>query len=384
MLRFIPILALAISLTEQVVTPELVPERNYRFPVDDITVESIIKESGSLSKEEAEKRNFKNPVLAYVAPWNTYGYDLAKKTAKKLTHVSPIWFKARPYRQNGALQCKVEGSPDIDRSFMEALKAENWQISIVPLISFEKWGVEAPRFLRDTAAQTRCAHQIVDFLTRNEFDGAVLNMFTTFSFVTRAASPGYKKMIYEAMEEFAQQFTDKSLEVIFSMVPSINSIFYENDAFSGTDFQRLTDMSTFLEIDLFGIPLDDELLEVSPYDWLYKGLKHAENGGANMSRVLMGTHFFGYQNTDPMNFPSPDSSLGEVANKELMEKLKSGKVDIKWDADIWEHAFVHKETVIYYPTLSSLERKFKLAEHFHVGVAIWEYGQGLDYFARVF
>ncbi|VDO35998.1 unnamed protein product, partial [Haemonchus placei] len=40
-------------------------------------------------------------------------------------------------------------------------------------------------------------------------------------------------------------------------------------------------------------------------------------------------------------------------------------------------------TQIYYPSLTSLEMRLNLARKFGVGAAIWDFGQGLNYFTQV-
>eukprot|EP00064_Thunnus_orientalis_P006198 superscaffoldBa00000636_g6214 len=41
------------------------------------------------------KKTFQGPVLGYVTPWNSHGYDVAKIFGSKLTSVSPVWLQLR-------------------------------------------------------------------------------------------------------------------------------------------------------------------------------------------------------------------------------------------------------------------------------------------------
>jgi len=89
----------------------------------------------------------------------------------------------------------------------------------------------------------------------------------------------------------------------------------------------------------------------------------------------LGIPFYGYQ------FKGNERPEPILGNKYL-EILKKEKPSILWDESSHEHYFKFglDDKVIYYPTLNFIWERLQLAEELGVGCAIWEIGQGLDYF----
>jgi chitinase domain-containing protein 1 len=81
-----------------------------------------------------------------------------------------------------------------------------------------------------------------------------------------------------------------------------------------------------------------------------------------------------------------------------IDLLKQPSADVKWNKPAAEHYVETKYVFVYftyfifnfrtqrafYPSLVSIEMRLKLAQELNIGVAIWEMGQGLDYFFNLF
>ena len=114
-------------------------------------------------------------------------------------------------------------------------------------------------------------------------------------------------------------------------------------------------------------------------------------------KVFLGLNFYGYRYDRVGSSTRNDQQqyrMVSIIGRDYVEFLRksSQSSSIIYDSRTHEHVtFVQNgaikqpqhsfpETIIFYPSLKSIYERLKLATKLNVGVAIWDGGQGLDYF----
>jgi chitinase domain-containing protein 1 len=71
-----------------------------------------------------------------------------------------------------------------------------------------------------------------------------------------------------------------------------------------------------------------------------------------------------------------------ILGSQLIDLIKDQELIVQYDQRSEEHVFLKTsdKTLIYYPTLYSLEKRITLANELNTGLSIWELGQGHTFF----
>jgi len=311
-----------------------------------------------------------------VTPWNGHGYDVAKWTTKKYTHVAPVWFQLVPATVNGELSCEFKGQHDIDRGWLEELRKNNSEVKIVPRFIFESNDNELfQQFLTGDSAQLRCANALTAFLLRNQFEGCILEYWLQILVGTRGAALEY---LIEMTELFGKRLHAKDLLFIVPMTPPIQNMEPTSEGKTFLPAQIIprifeaVDYINLMTYDFGGTDAEG----ISPYPWIYNNIQMflSENPD-HASKLLIGLNYYG-RCTGAIT----DTILG---NK-FLEFLANPEFELMWDGVTRESYLQSDFAKCFYPTARSIEERLDLIEKERLGgLGIWEVGQGLNSFTAL-
>ncbi|VDO07983.1 unnamed protein product [Brugia timori] len=335
-----------------------------------VTVAGILNDHNNLC---VEKRKFNHPILAYITPWNNGGHNIAKWAAQKFTHISPVWFQFKPEVKQKT--CIILGIHDMDIQWLADVHANNSKIKFVPrFIIGESARESIERFLYDERWQTNCAQLVVNFIKKNKMHGAVIEVWLQ---VLSLVQKEVKEELIELVSHWAELFHQAELEIIVPLPAPLSDKNKPSGVVMKAELARIISSVDFVNVMTYDYN-SDHFVGVSPFEWIRRNLEYIlSDSSINSSKLLMGLNFYGYA--------SQQTTIKAVIGKDFIEYVTSQSRTLFWNSITKEHFLKTKgEDFCIYPTLASLQIRRDLANHFNVGLGIWELGQGLNYFTCLF
>lgn len=322
------------------------------------------------SLNHVDKKEFPNDLLGFVTPWNSHGYDVAKTFGAKFNYISPVWLQLVP-TSSGTIQ--IKGGHDIDPNWMKDVRANNTNTKIVPRLIFENWNIQLLKQVTDSqSVLLQVVQTIVEFLKEEKFNGVVLELWRQFGGQEKAR-------LHTIIKGISTALTEQGMSTILVIPPGVTPF---PEIFSATDFQLLHPyVEKFIMMTYDHHHGTRRPGPVGPMDWQLRNVlilcEHADNESFR-HKLLLGMNWYG------VDFRG-DGQAEPILGHQYIELLKSVKpTKFLWHLKASEHSFEYREASgmhnVFYPSLKAIKKRVDAAKQFKIGLAIWEIGQGLDYF----
>ncbi|KAK6009097.1 hypothetical protein OSTOST_26009, partial [Ostertagia ostertagi] len=102
---------------------------------------------------------------------------------------------------------------------MEELRRNNSDLAIVPRVLFDDWSDEdIVTFLQNERWMNRCLGDLMNLLTRTQFDGAVVELWASAMIQSRG---GASDLLVEMLSSWGKSFHEKQLQLITPVGPPL-------------------------------------------------------------------------------------------------------------------------------------------------------------------
>ncbi|WVZ69641.1 hypothetical protein U9M48_018400, partial [Paspalum notatum var. saurae] len=348
----------------------------------DVSAREILAEHARIS-ENRSQRNFPNPILAYVTPWNSKGYDMAKFFSAKLTHVSPVWYDLKSDRNRLVL----DGEHNFDAKWVSEVQSSG--SLVVPRIVLEAFPAVV---LLEKKQKAKAIDLIVSECRDKGFDGIVLESWSRWAVYGVLDDPELRymalqfvKQLGEALHSVSSKSSSRRLELIY-VIPAPRMLEPNNQDFGPKDLLQLVDSLDGFSLMTYDFSGPQNPGPSAPLEWVRHSLTTllAAKGSSrsNSRMIFLGINFYGND-----FLLSRGTGGGAITGRDFVHLLEKYKPSLQWDEKSLEHFFIYSDEgvkhAVFYPTLMSLSVRLDEARNWGTGLSIWEIGQGLDYFFDV-
>uniref|UniRef100_A0A1A8C5P8 Chitinase domain-containing protein 1 n=1 Tax=Nothobranchius kadleci TaxID=1051664 RepID=A0A1A8C5P8_NOTKA len=304
--------------------------------VSDLHWKDIVKEERRYCSHI--KKTFQGPVLGYVTPWNSHGYDVAKMFGSKLTSVSPVWLQLR---RRAPETFDVTGLHDHDSSWVKAVRKSNKKVRMVPRLLFDGWSYhDYMSVLGSEDEIEELGSELVDVAKTEGFDGFTLELWSQLGGNKREELVHLVKHICEALKS-------KKLDCILVIPPAVTNT-GQPGMFGREEFEELAPVVDGFSLMTYDYSSGPNPGPSAPLPWVRECVLQLSPNTQWRQKILLGLNLYG------LDFSSHGAE--PVLGGRYVDILREHRPKLLWDEYSTEHYFSYKRNnavkhVVYYPSL---------------------------------
>jgi len=272
---------------------------------------------------------------------------------------------------------RIKGKQDIDAGWMEEVKKTGARIC--PRIIFEEWDTPTlMQMLKNELILGQIAEAIVNLVLTNGFDGIVLEVFSI-------TPEKYLYKVIHMLTHIADKLHQKNRKLILVIPPKSSAA--QRAALTSDHFDKLKSFVDLFSLMTYDYSEPGKFAGMnSPLPWIEESVLALDPSGTSRNKILIGLNFYG---KDVIGMKEVDHIFGDKYIEKI-EKLEADRhkydrePQVQWHAEAGEHIVMYKDEkgqgALIYPSMKSIQLRRDLAYNLGCGLAIWEVGQGLDYF----
>ncbi|CAJ1961278.1 unnamed protein product [Sphenostylis stenocarpa] len=344
----------------------------------------VLSENSKVS-DNTSQRHYKYPVLGYITPWNSRGYELAKRFNSKFTHISPVWYDLKSQQTNLAL----EGRHNADRGWISELR-KTGEALILPRVVLEA----SPAVLLGKEKQrNKAINLIVTECKEMGYDGIVLESWSRWAAYGVLHDPNMRNLALQFVKQLgdalhsisSEKISGQKLQLVYVIGPPSSEKLQEHD-FGPKDLETLSEAVDGFSLMTYDFSNPHNPGPNAPLKWIQIVLQlllgtSGNRGRSLPPRILLGINFYG----NDFSLSRGAGGGGAIIGRDYLALLEKHRPELQWDKNSGEHFFFYTDDkdirhAVFYPSLKSISLRLEEARSWGCGISIWEIGQGLDYF----